>query len=184
MSQGPSSRCAWAESRTSTVENPPRTPAPAPASPPSEPPGPLPSVSPAAASSHQPSVCTAASPPAHGTCPLAARNPVPPRTARLRTARHRGSIGHRPPRRRGCSSLASTPPGARHLSRCGHTGRENVFPGHAWLRPIADVAVVALSRAAQGRRAVQTGLSCSALLLTHVLRPIPRRSWPRTSVLP
>ena len=151
-SPAPSSRCASVETHTSTAENPPRTPAPTRASPPSVLPDPSPLVSRAAVACHQPSVCTGDGPPSPGTRPLAIQFRSPPRSARPRTARCRGSTGCRLPRRRGSSSLVATPPVGRHSYRDGHTGRENAYPVLAWLPPIADVAVLGLSRAAYRRR--------------------------------
>ncbi len=66
--------------------------------------------------------------------------------------RRRGSTGHRLPLRRGSASPASTLPGGRHPSRSGRTARGSAAPEPAWPRPTADVAVVALCRAAYGRR--------------------------------
>jgi hypothetical protein len=151
-SPAPSSRSAGGESRTSTEENPPRRPAPAPASPPSAPLGLVPSGYPAAVSFHQPSGCIGGGPPAADTCLLATRRRALRGSARRHTARRHGAIGHRPPRRRDSVSLASTLPEGRHPSRCDRTARGSAFPESAWLRHIAAFAVVALCRAAYGRR--------------------------------
>jgi hypothetical protein len=148
----PSSRSAWDGSRTTPVENPPRRSAPAPASPPSAPPGPSPSGSPAAASFRQPSVCTGVAPDSAGSRLFAAQPRVLPGSSRLRSARRRGSTGRRLPLRRGSASLAPTLPAGRHPCRSGHATHGNVAPEPAWPRPTADIAVLALSRAAYRRR--------------------------------
>ena len=133
-------------------ESPPRRSAPAPASPPSAPPGPGPSGCPAAASFHRPSGCTGAGPPPAGTRLRAARRRALPGSARRRTARRRRSSGHRRPPRPCSASPASTPPTGRHSCGCGRTARGSAFPVTAWPRPTVAVAVVALCRAAYGRR--------------------------------
>jgi hypothetical protein len=181
-------------SRTSTVENPPRRSAPAPASPPSAPLGPVPSECPTAAFFHQPSVCTAATPLAVGTRLLAARFGALPGIAPLQASRsRRASVGPRPPRL-DCASPASTLPVGRHSYRCGHTTRESGVLGSAWPQPTAVFGVVALCPQAPACVGVWTGspvrpcprayllrrpdhrrgpslLPCSAPRLSSVLRP-------------
>ena len=148
-----SSRSAWAGSRTSTDESPPRRSAPAPASPPSAPPGPGPSGSPAAASFRRPSECTGAAPPAVGTRLLAARRRSLPGRPRRRTAR--------PPNRLAIDARrAPVPP--HPLPRL----RQDVTPLDAVVQRVEAASRLPLGRGPQ-----------SALQLSHFVAGLRHAGW-------